>query len=330
MSASNYAYISGKLRSLENKILSSVDIERMVDAPDHVSAFKVLNDTDYADNLLEVAPEDYRQALHEDYRQLFDFFSQVIPDKRLLTIIFLDRDFVNLKLFFKSKYFDLDASELVNKNTIYNTEDLRRYIFEETNNNLPKDIKAAIDNVKNQLDEKVSPEVIDTLLSQEYFKLLKKTAKKIRSKLIKGYVEILINNANIITFLRAKRLGLTVNELNKMLITDGAIDTKNLVSLFDQDTKELRKVVANNYDSKIIEAFDEYIEKNLLFNFEKSLEDFKTRYIRQANQIAYGPEVVMAYYISKLNAIANIRIIMTGKFNKIPSKSIKETLREIF
>ena len=77
MKATNYIYASAKIRALEPKILDETDIERMVDAPDLPSAFKVLNDTDYADNLLDLRPVDYRIALSRDFQQLFDFFQKV-------------------------------------------------------------------------------------------------------------------------------------------------------------------------------------------------------------------------------------------------------------
>jgi vacuolar-type H+-ATPase subunit C/Vma6 len=48
MKGTNYIYASAKLRALEKLILDGTDIERMVDAPDLPSAFKVLHDTDYA------------------------------------------------------------------------------------------------------------------------------------------------------------------------------------------------------------------------------------------------------------------------------------------
>ena len=51
MKDSNYAFATGKIRFLENKLPDKNDIERMIDAPDLESSFKALYDTDYADNL---------------------------------------------------------------------------------------------------------------------------------------------------------------------------------------------------------------------------------------------------------------------------------------
>ena len=47
------------------------------------------------------------------------------------------------------------------------------------------------------------------------------------------------------------------------------------------------------------------------------------RYLQKAKRIAYGPEVVVAYYFAKRNALRNTRIIMTGKLNNLPVDEIK-------
>jgi V/A-type H+-transporting ATPase subunit C len=100
MKGTNYIYASAKIRALEPHVLDETDIERMIDAPDLNSAFKVLNDTDYADNLLGLESTDYREALSKDFKQLHDFLQKITPGQTLFELILLERDFINIKLLF--------------------------------------------------------------------------------------------------------------------------------------------------------------------------------------------------------------------------------------
>lgn len=327
MSAKSYIYSSAKLRALEPKILDQTDIERMVDAPDLESAFKVLNDTDYADNLLDLAPAEYRKALSEDYLQTYKLLQEVSPNRDLVKIIFLDRDLVNIKLLVKAKYFDLDINDILKENCVYRTTDLKNYILEKVDTGLDVDIKNLIDEALKNLPEDSSPDLIDTQLSKGYFALLEKIAKRMKNELIKDYVKTLINSSNILTILRGKRLNLDKTKMAGKLINGGSLNLIKLGDAYAEDIKNLRNVIANAFDKTVVESFDQYTADDILFNLEKALEDYKTRLISKARLIAAGPEVILYYHLAKQNAVSNIRIIMTGKENGINSEEIKKTLR---
>jgi len=332
MLASNYPYASAKLRALEPHILDATDIERMVDAPDFNTAFKVLNDTDYADNLLEVEPINYRDALREDYVQLYQLLNQIIPDKILFKLLYLHRDFLNIKLLFKAKYFEKmdEIKDSLTTDTVYNTDWLRELILNQKNLGLDNEIKKIIIDADKAFSEKFSPDFIDSYLTKAYFDWQKKLAKKSNNQYIINLIEIQIDNANVISFLRAKRLKLSKDRLADLLIEGGRLSIKTLISNFEEDLAAIKPTISSYYDKVVIEKFDICCEKDYLFEFEKALQDYITRYLQKAKRIAYGPEVVVAYFWAKQIAVQNVRIIMTGKLNQIEGEEIKKTLRQVY
>ncbi len=331
MLPSNYAYTSGKIRALETKILNQTDIERMVDAPDFATAFKVLNDTDYADNLLEVEPINYRDALRDDYQQLYNLLKKITPDPRLFKLIFLERDLVNIKFLFKAKYLGVNVDNLLKKESvIYPPNYLKEFIFNRKDLGLDQETKDLIIEAESLLTESRQPDFIDLILTKGYFALSQKLAKKIGNQLIISLVKIQINNANLLTWLRAKRLNLDKAKIAEKFIPGGDLDLQQLVQLYSEETRNIRPIFNKYYDRQVAESYDSYCERNLLFELEKALENFKTRYAQKTKMVAFGPEVVMAYHLAKQIAVGNMVIIMTGKFNKIPGEEIKKTLREIY
>jgi V/A-type H+-transporting ATPase subunit C len=329
MSSSKYAYASAKIRALETKLLSEVDIERMVDAPDAQAAFKVLNDTDYADNLLEVEPKDYRQALHDDYHQLYLLLNSITPDNNLVALTFLDRDYLNLKLLFKSHYFGVPVDDLLNHTSIYPASYTKAYIEEQKDLGLDTLFRKSMDEALQILNENHKPYNIDTVVTRLYYAHSLELAERIKNPLIKKVIRTSIDNANILSWIRSKRLQQESINVRKKLIPGGNLDLNFLVNSFEQDPKTIRALVFQHYDSDVVTAFDRYLEKNLLFDFEKALDDYKTSLAGQAKFTAYGPEVIYSYYLAKQNAVANIRIIMTGKLNNINAEEIKKTVRKV-
>jgi V/A-type H+-transporting ATPase subunit C len=343
MKGTNYIYASAKIRALEPRILDETDIERMIDAPDLNSAFKILNDTDYADNLLDLKPSEYRKALSLDFEQLHDLLQKITPDQSLFELILLERDFTNIKLLFKAKLFGIDVEKFIKENVIYTPEHLEDFIY-ETHIHTPKVLKAYITEQKGQvldheikdviyrvskkINEKTRPDELDAILTQEYFDLKQELAKEVGSRFIKNYVKMEIDNLNLLIWVRAKRLGLNKEKLNEKLIHGGHADIKKMVWLYPEEARGLKSFVNANFDMYVTEAFETFCEDNNLFLLEKEFEDYKTRYARQAKRFSYGPEVVFAYFLAKQNAIQNIRIILTGKLNNLPKEEIKKTLRE--
>jgi len=326
----DYTYASSKIRALEPAILDATDIERMVDAGDFESAFRVLNDTDYADNLLDVEPLNYRDALDADYVQLYDLLKNITPDKNLFKLLFAERDFVNIKFLFKAKYFELDVDDKLKTPAVYDPARLKAYILDDKDLGLDTGIKKTISEIKKILGQEAKPDEIDSAVTQMYFAYTTTLANQLDNKFVSDLIKIRIDNANMKIWLRAKRLNLEKDKMASKLIVGGDLRINKLKDQFNDDLKNLRPVVAAFYDKAVVEAYDQYAEKDNLFELEKALADYLISFIKRAKLISHGPEVIMAYYLAKENALTNIRVIMTGKLNNINSEEIKKTLRQAY
>lgn len=345
MKASNYIYASTKIRSLEKLILDNTDIERMVDAPDLDSAFKVLHDTDYRDNLLDVEPVNYRLALSADFQQFYILLQRLNLEREFYQLMLLERDFTNIKLIFKAKLFNVDVAPHLKNNVLIPPTELKEIIFEASTHSpdlmasypkpenrqiLENKIKKIVYEVKKTIPENIRPDELDTILSQKYFDLKQELAEKINSSFISNYIKTEIDAANLLIYIRAKRLKLPKEKLIKKVITGGQADINRIVSQYSEDIRSIKPFVSANFDQKVLQVFDEFCEKNNLFEVEKALDNFKIRFARKAKMYSYGPEVIFGYYLAKQNAITNIRIILTGKSSGLPSQAIKQTLREVY
>ena len=236
----------------------------------------------------------------------------------------------------------MDIEEYLKENVTYSPSHLKDFIF-ENHNYPPEIIKAYLDEKKGQIldqrikdviyevdkriTDKTRPDEIDSMLTQKCFEVALELAKKIGSAFITNYIKLDIDTDNILIWLRAGRLGLSKDRLNEKLLRGGNADIKRMITLFPEDPKALRPFVNAHFDLHVLKGFDEYCEKDTLFEFEKTIRDYQTRYLQLAKNFSYGPEVIYAYWHAKRKAINNIRIILTAKMNNIPAEAIKETLR---
>jgi len=88
--------------------------------------------------------------------------------------------------------------------------------------------------------------------------------------------------------------------------------------------------VASWFDRAIGEAVARYQEDGNLWKLERDLENAEIAFVRKGKYTTYGPEVPVSYYYAKRNAIRNIRLIMTGKYEGLASQEIRERLRDYY
>lgn len=342
MKESNYIYASAKIRALEPRILSRNNIDRMINARDLDKAFKVLGDTDYSDNLLGLKPEDYREALVNEMQQLHDFLQKIIPDQNLFKLIMLAKDFINLKLLFKAKFFKVEVDSIIKNNAAYHQQRLKDTLFEnhindpeairlylegEKNQTLDNDIKEVIQNSLKVLSAKSQPDEIDAVLTRHYYRLALKLAQKTQSQFILDYFKMNIDVINLIILIRSTRLELSQERLKTKLIPGGKVDISKWLRFYPDDFSRVKPLVKANFSSRVAEAFDRFCENKKIFQMERVLEDYRADYVQQIKYKSYGPEIVLAYYLNKIRANYNVGIILTGKLNQVPSEEIKKTIR---
>lgn len=331
MTKDRYLYASGLIRTLENKMPDLNDIERMTDASGSSEAFKVFNDTDYADNLLDVEAKDFNKALEDDFIQLKDLFFHIVPDEILLKIIFYQYDFHNIKLCFKEKYSEKNLEEYSSSLGFSNYQKVRKAIIDGERGDLPEKIEEAINYIKKRInEEKALPYLIDRWADQKYFETIYNLSQKTNNIFIKKLVLLQIDIVNLKNFIRGKRMNRENDYIVSELLPNGNISLKEFKELVEKPIEEGVGYLRKYFSKEAARFIDDFLEKKNLWELEKNLENLETNFIRQSKFIAYGPEVVLGYYHAKKNATRNVRLIMTAKLNNIKSEEIKQRTRELF
>jgi len=330
MKDSNYAFITGKIRYLETKLLDATDLERMIDAPDLESAFKVFYDTDYAEYLSEVHPDEFEKAVFEDLKHNREFLMKMIPDKDFVKFLLLEYDFFNLKVIFKEKLFKKDLSHLLITLGFFEVADLRKLVLDGGETKIDKIIKEVIDEANLIFKEKADPYKIEFFFDKKYFLVFKNLAEKLKNQFVLDFVKFKIDLTNLRIFLRLKNLGHPADLLKEALIDGGTILAEDFINLYRQDLDLAIKNLKKFFPSTFNKYLSDYLDKKEFWLLEKRLFDEEIDYLRKAKSVAFGPEIVAAYFYAKKNANKNTRLIMSGKLNQIDSLILKERVRRLY
>lgn len=331
MNRDDYLYAAGVIRHLETQLLNTTDVERMVDAPDLETAYKVFHDTDYFDNVLDLPARDFLKALDADLKQAKDNLSEILPDDLIIKLLFIRYDFHNLKLSLKARYSGQNLDQYASTLGLVEYGEVKRAVNEGLADDLVYYLKTALNAFNRRLNgTEPTPAQIDRYVDQEYFKAYHEAARHTKSVLIKDFVKLQADFNNIKIYIRSKTLGLSSEQWLEDIIPFGTLLKTEYEQIVPLSLEEAINILADNFSRDVSEVIKDFLTHKSLENLEKNLENLELDFLRQSRFIDYGPELPVAYYFSKKNAIRNVRLIMLSKLNNIPASLTKAAIRELY
>jgi V/A-type H+-transporting ATPase subunit C len=328
MNADQYIYVSAKIRSLEKDLLSEADITRVVEAKTPDVAFKAFNSLDYAGELLNLEAKDYRTAMARKMARLKKVLERTLPDQDLLRLLFLERDFQNIRLFFNERISGLDHTEhLETTPGLIPVDQLRRYIVEDLSADIDPTYKEVIDELKRAVGDRAETEFVSNAVDRRLNRLNNLLAERLGNPFIITLYRLLADKSNLKLFLRGKRLGMKRPWLEERLSRYGSIGREVFLEHFEaNDETEFIGKVGNMFPRSLSEYLDGYLKDKEIWRIELGLNNLIVEHLRQAKLIAYGPEVVVAYFFAQKYAIKNLSTIMALKFGGIEPEEIRRHL----
>ncbi len=324
----DYIYPSSKIRSLEQHLLSDTDMTRVIDAKNPDIAFKAFNSLDYAGELLDLEAKDYRTAMDRKMNRLKKILYHVVPDKDLLRLLFLERDYYNIRFILKEKAAGKDSKNLSElSDGVCKADQIRRYIIDELESDLDLEVQGDINDLRKQIGDDVDPERISNLVTQKINKRNRELTDRLGNPFISTLYKYLADKNNISLFLRARRVGKSRNWFSERVNDTGHIPASALLDTYDgSDDEGLLSQMRIFFPNELEEYLEEYNKDKAVWHVELGINNVIIEHLKQAKTIGYGPEVVVAYFFAKKYAIKNLSTIMALKFGEIEPTEIRKHL----
>lgn len=309
-------YAVGLINILEKNIFDHQDQERMINAPDKESAFKVLFDTDLAE--ISVKEQNIEKILEKDLLSLKEFIHQMVRDEReeLFWFLFLKFDALNLKIALKEKFSDGFKSNFSFNCSIVPFPEIQRRVNDINHKVSNEYLESMIEEVLEKI-EKASE--IEEAVDIAFLKIKARIAKK-AGELPLQTVKLEIDIANLKNMIKEKETfigngNLTRPEL-KILLGKGGAFSQNLDKFLEAYNLSL-----------IISKFD---KSNNEVELEKMLEVFLSeKILEKERNRGTGIDKVVSYFYRKINAHSNIRLIFFAKESSLSINEIKSNILPI-
>jgi len=328
----SYAYAAAHVFALENKLISQDRLERMVDAPSAVDAYRILAETEYGNNISDISdPYSYEKLLSEETRRLHELIDSISPAPNLTNLFFVKYDFHNIKVLLKARYLDRSNDEPLMEGGIFPIELLKEAIEERNYQALPPVIGNSILELDEAMDLKVDPRKIDLAMDRAMYEYIFEQCRLNKNTFVRNYFVAQVDLINIRSFLRVRKMDGTFTFLKEALLPNGIIGVDFFERMMSMPLEDLINELSHTqYADVVREGVQDFIRSGRLTAYERLMDNFLLNYVKSARWNPTGLEPVIGYLLAKESEIRLIRIIMVGKINNLSAGKIRERLRDVY
>jgi len=336
-----YAFANGRIKKLEKELLNKDILDRMIKSSDAVSALKILTESDFNDYSFDLNnPADFEDSLNQELLHTYDIIKNIskVSTFNFLYFTFASKyDFHNIKILIKSKYLKKDISnELFSAIRTIDIEKLNLAIRDEKYEDIPDSFQFLIKKTFSEYNKFKDPEIIDFILDKERYIMIFNKIKEVEiieteELFLRRFININIDLNNIISCIRAKIRGEKKAFAKEFLISEGDFKIENIVEIYDSPLSSwFEKLIHTDYKNIVEMGVDYFQKNNSLMELEKLRDNFILNFSKIGKYITFGIEPLVGFITAKENDIKNIRIILSGKLNKLSPDQIKERVRDTY
>ena len=323
-----YLMLSSMIRAREAGMLSRERMDRMISAPNFQEAAKLLTDCGYED-MSNCDAAGVNAALNRRRAEVFAELANMVPQGEVVDIFRAKYDYHNLKALVKARALGIDCAGILSDCGRVPPEKLSEYTSEEgTLSSLPEDMAEAYTEAAATLARTGNPQLADFELDARYFAVIGKMAAATGSKFLTGYVQTLIDSANLRAVVRTVRMGKDSAFMHATLVPGGSIDCEALVRSSDSGD-----AVAAAFNATPLEAAAalgaQAMKGGAMTDFELACDNAVSAYLTAAKMIPFGCEPAAEYLALLECEITCARMILTGRLSGIEPEVIRERLRDI-
>lgn len=329
MPQASYPFAFGRVCVLENALVTSDKLKRVLDAKSADDALKGLVEIGYGAGEQVSDVYDYEKLIKKDLEVSYAFVHEVTPEEKVTNLFFYHYDYHNIKVLIKAAILKEEAENLLIPYGTIDIEDLKRALKEGTNKvNLPPEMVEFINICTDESEIEASE--IGYLADGALYKQIARELKTIKHKAIKQYFSVQADYNNVLAVLRSRNLK-DASLISKTYLPLGNFTLNELYNAFEKEGDDFIKILSGkNADKGLIEGVEYYFDHGTMSLIEKNRDNYFIRLFKplSTNPFTIGP--VLGYLMAKEQQANIIRLIMVAKINELPQEHVLERLRDLY
>ena len=314
-----FTYAVARIRAKELSLLTGQDVSRLMACETYAECLNVLRDKGWPES------DDYQKLLSMQESQLWQLVAELVSDRSLFNVLLLPIDFHNLKAAIKGHLTTSMSDDIFLSGGIFDKGHIVRCVEENKLEELPAYMVEPAKLAFEQLLHTGDGQLCDIILDKALLQAIKTEGSTSQSRLIRDYSEFYVASTNIKMAMRCQRLKKNLSFLRSILVECETLDIESLATATIQGQDSLCEYLEYTAYADAVPFIKESLQKFEFWRDNKIIELIKSE---KTDSFSIGP--IFAYILARQNEIKVVRIILSGKLNKIDNDLIKERLRVMY
>lgn len=301
-----YAYAVSYIKTLENKMLTSSDLQTLISAQNADDARQYLAGRGFTG---ETTEEQLKNELERAWTAAYEVCGEDTP----IEILLYENDFHNLKTILKSIVAKSSWQNMVLSPSTVMPETIETAIKTKDMSILPEHLQKACEEAYKMITSTLDGQLTEILIDKAEHLEVQKRAEESKNEFLTGWAKLLITLTDFKTAYRC-RVGEKSSEFTKNALI---CEDENLLG----SLAEIKDYIKNKFPDADVSSISA---------FERWCDNKKLSYVKSAKRSSFGFEPIMAFLIGKTFEIQTLRIILACKENGLGEDIIRERLRDTY
>lgn len=319
----DFLHISPRIKVMEMKLLSSEDIQRMINAPTDEDAAKVAIDKGFK-SFDSADIKSLEKSLESSIEELYNFLAPHMPNEHFLNFFKIKNDYNNIKAILKGDALGVGIDSMLSQNGVFSKESIKDIVRDEDFSQIDQIMKDGITESREILLRTSDPQLLDIRLDMAMYEHMTKLANMSKSEFLIGYMRLMTDGDNLRAFVRVKRMKKTKAFMEKVIASGGNIPKKD----FLQDDESLEKIYSKSpfaYGARLGESIIR--GESPFAPLDLFVDNTLMEYAKSAKYVSFGDKTVLGYIVAREREVNQLRTVMVGRMAKRPKEKIVESLR---
>ncbi len=327
IAAENWCFLSGRTAGLESRLIRDDYMQRMAGVEGLDDVFLSISDTSYKDSFPIIGKLYEADSIISDaYTDRVKEVARYSPAPEVAGMFLGVFDFWNFKAYLKNTLTDVEV-ERIDQGAV--PDEIWERVYNDLKTDLPEFWSRAAAAIRSEADEERperNAQIIDLVLDSQQLIQQAKTARAIGYPIIINWAEALktIKGAEIIW--RTKAAGHDTDLLRRLFLCDG-LDEPILLDLLNLPLDEWPDRLRTSFFEPIVDEVFSAARRDRLTAYARLSEDMLLDRVRPAKNVAFGPDKVFGYLCGLRTEAYNLRLILSGKVNKISTSLLRARVR---
>ncbi len=329
--ADAYVFESTRIRALENGLIGSDRLERLLNADGLTRCEELLQEFG-----VELVKDPQTEALDRErtlelrLRAAYREALSVAAGDECFRLWLYPYDCNNIKAMIKCRYRGVHADEMLFDYGTVELNELKEIFSDGSFDRLPAPFGSAAEEASRALSATANPQTVDLILDAACFDAMLTLAKQSGVVFAETLVVQKIDLTNLVTCLRRMRSSdRYVGEIlpKEFFLEGGTLSYEFLRGLCQAGEEEFwTRIGYSPYERIVLRD----ARKASLGAVERACDNFFMSTVRTARMIPYGAEPIVAYLLATEYEVKNLRILLSGHEISLSQKEMRERMRQSY